>query len=299
MFKKLLSVITLFIFISCPLFAKALTPQEYFFKAEKLFEAGKYKKAVKLYKKMLKKYPASQDLGQVYYKMGLSYENLEKWKKANETYQTLFQKCPEYPDPQKIIDRQFRIAELFASGEAAGLFGLDTTGAKKFALQVYDQVIKNSPFGPLAEKSLITSIKLNMDLKNFEEAEKKVYAFKKFYDTSLNLDEVSFLHGEIYYLQIKDAAYDQTKAVEATSYFNDYLKDFENGIFRSEVDSRLAFLKELRAEKLLETARFYRHSGKTDIAIKYLQDLITECPETKPIPEAKQLLSQWSDQNSI
>ncbi|GIW80693.1 MAG: hypothetical protein KatS3mg105_2500 [Gemmatales bacterium] len=60
-----------------------------------LIQAGKREQALVAYQKAVKDYPDSPDLGDVYYSLGVTQEELERYSEASATYQVLLRKFPK------------------------------------------------------------------------------------------------------------------------------------------------------------------------------------------------------------
>lgn len=252
------------------------------------FDKGEYKKSIKIFKKILKKYPRASDLGRVQAKIGEAYEKMGKYKKAFKAYEEIFAKYQDYDDMETIVKKEFEIAEKYAKGEMKSIFGLDFAEANKTALMIYDRVIKNFPFGEHAETSFLRSVDILIETKKYEDAEKKIRLFKQTYEKSKFRDHMSYKDALIAYLQIKKADYDQTATDKGISRFSEYLKSYPEGEFKEDASEKLKELKELASEQKYKTALFYMKSGKNEAANRYFKDIIDNFPNTSFAVSAQQ-----------
>ncbi|MBN2143978.1 MAG: outer membrane protein assembly factor BamD [Candidatus Aureabacteria bacterium] len=254
------------------------------------FDKGNYKKCVKILKKIIKKNPNVTDLGRIQVQIGKTYEAMKKYKKAFKAYEVIFRKYLEYPNPEEIIEREYQIAEKYSSGQIKKILGMDFHENNKTALEIYDRVIKNAPFGPYAQPAFLKSIHILIKTKQFKEADEKISLFKKAYENSSHLDEIYYLDGYNEYLQIKRSDYDQTRTVRAVEKFRDYLKRYPTGEFYDKAKELLHEVSKTKCENDLKTAEFYLKQGNREAANKYYQSIIKDFPDTEWANEAQKRL---------
>jgi outer membrane protein assembly factor BamD len=256
----------------------------------KYFDKGDYKGSIKIFKKIIKKNPVTTDMGRIQVQIGKAYEAIKKYKKAFQAYEVIFKKYLEYPDPEDIIEREYKIAEKYVSGEIKKFLGIDFHECNKTALEIYDRVIKNAPFGPYAEPAFLQSIHILIKTKKFKDADQKIHLFMKAYENSPHLDEVTYLEGYTVYLQVKRADYDQTRTTEAIEKFKNYITKFPTGEYYDQVKKLLHELSKTKCEHDLKNAAFYLKQGNREAANKYYNSIIKNFPDTEWAHEAQQRL---------
>jgi tetratricopeptide (TPR) repeat protein len=264
---------------------------ERYFEGMQAFDRKEYKKSIRIFKKILKGKPGVTDLGRVQAKIGNAYEALGKYKKAFKAYEKVFEHYSDYAHLDELAEREFRIAERFASGEGDKLLGIDFSESDKTALEIFDRVIHNFPFGPYADRALLRIIEILIDKKKHEQAETRIDRFKKAYENSQLLDDVFFLDGMNYYEQTKRPAYNQTYTNKAVEKLKKYLERFPAGRHRDEAQNHLAKLHEILGEKKFKTAEYYLEKGNRGAAEKYFKEVIENFPETSWAKQASRRLS--------
>ena len=110
------------------------TPEKQFDWAKSLFESGKYNRAIDEFEKLIKHYPFSKLSSEAQFYVGSCYENLGQYHKAFENYQLVIDKYPYTEKVEEIIEREYRIANLFYSGQKAKMLGMSLLPAKDKAI---------------------------------------------------------------------------------------------------------------------------------------------------------------------
>jgi outer membrane protein assembly factor BamD len=261
---------------------------ELYFQGMQAYELQDYKKSIKIFKKILKKFPNTTDLGRVQAQLGMAYEAIRKYKKAVDAYDIIFKKYLSYENPESLLEREFKIAEKYARGDMKSFLGIDFASSKKTAVDIFERVVKNAPFGSYAEKAMLNVIRILLDEKKYEDMEIKIKLFKKTYQGSSDLDEVLYLDAYAYYLQSKHEDYDQTKTQEAIAKFDSYLEKFPQGQFYEKAAQNSRELKDKENEQNFKTAAFYLKQQNIPAAEKYLEKICQKFPNT-----------EWADRATI
>jgi outer membrane protein assembly factor BamD len=236
----------------------------------------------------LKKYPNASDLGRVQAQLGMAYEATRKYKKAVDAYDIIFKKYMAYENPEAILEREFKIGEKYAKGELKSVLGIDFASSNKTAVDIFDRVVKNAPFGPYAEEAMLNAIRILLDDEKYQDMEAKIKLFKKTYQGSKRLDEVLYLDAYSYYLQSKQEDYDQTKTRESIEKLGAYLEKFPQGQFYEKASTYAHELKSKESGQDFKTAEFYRKQNNLPAAKKYLENIRQKLPNT-----------EWADRATI
>ena len=265
---------------------------ELYFEGMQAYDGQDYKKSIKIFKKILKKYPTATDLGRVQAQIGMAYEALKKYKKAVDAYDIIFKKYMEYEHPEEILEREFKIAEKYAKGEMKSVLGIDFAASNKTAVDIFDRVVKNAPFGPHAEEAMLCAIRILQDDRKYDDMEAKVKLFKKTYEGSKLLDEVIYLDAYSYYLQSKRVDYDQTKTRQAIEKFEAYVEKFPQGQFYEKASAYSHELKDKETGQDFKTAEFYVTQKDFPAAKKYLENIRQKFPNTEWADRAAKRLAE-------
>ena len=93
------------------------TPKEQFELAKSFYGVKNYEEAKREFKKLLKSYPKSAEAAESQYYLGLIEEAQNNLYEAYLAYQKVIDKYPFSERIKEIIEKEFKIAEIFMSGE--------------------------------------------------------------------------------------------------------------------------------------------------------------------------------------
>jgi len=289
---KFLKFLFFSIFCVFSLFANSVS--ERFYEGMSAFNQGKYKKSIKIFKKILKKDSDYNDLGRIQEQIGISYEHLGKYKQAFEAYELVFLNYIDYVNLENVVKREYDIAVKLYNEDIKPFSGDDGIDSNKTVLKILKQVVAHFPFGPYAEDSMIKIIDILIRLKKYDILEKKIIFFRKNYENSLLLEEVLFQEGYSYFIRRKKVNYDQTNTDLAISKFLEYTKLYPDGKFAEKITSYLVELQDVASEQQFKIAEFYIKNGNSKAAGRYFNDLIKDFPNTSWAKLAEQKLALLS-----
>lgn len=259
--------------------AKA-SPQEQFEYSLKFYEAKDYPAALREFKKLVRTYPQSTLAPEAQYYIGLSLEELESYYEAFLAYQKVIDIHPSSDKVDAVIEREYKIAELFSAGQKQKILGLELLPARNKAIEIYKKVVENNPYGhygPLAQFKLGILYK---EFGNYQEAVSAMEQVVKNYpDNKLAID------ARLQIAQMSDAyslkpGYDQSITSKAVSDFEELIKTDLKPEQKKEVESSLKLLREKEAESNFKTAEFYERRRELKSAIIYYEEIIKNFPDT-------------------
>jgi outer membrane protein assembly factor BamD len=173
--KKIISLLfVLLFFCSCNEYQKALKSEDMgmkFVAATKLYDAGKYTKAIKLFEQMASSYRGKPQAEKLFYMFAQSYFKTEQYYLAGYQFESF---VSGYPKSEKIQEASFLGAK--SSSMLSPTYSLDQTDTTKAIdkLQSFIDTYPNSQY--IAEaNSVLKTLR--------EKIEKKVYENAKGYNT--------------------------------------------------------------------------------------------------------------------
>lgn len=176
--KKIVSILLVAVLLySCNEYQKALKTEDVALKfdmATKLYEAGKYTKAIRLFEQMAPIYRGKPQAEKMFYMFAQCYYKTEQYYLAANQFETF---VANYPKSEKIEESAFLGANSFA--KLSPVYSLDQIDTVKAIekLQEFIDTYPNSSNVPEANKILKS---LN------EKIEKKVYENAKGYNTIMD-----------------------------------------------------------------------------------------------------------------
>ncbi len=81
--------------------------------------------AIKQLERLLETYPAAPIAAEAQYRLGVIYEEKDDFGKAFNAYKKILESYPQSDRLHEVIEREFRIGNLFLSGKKGKLMGLE------------------------------------------------------------------------------------------------------------------------------------------------------------------------------
>jgi outer membrane assembly lipoprotein YfiO len=263
-----------------PKYAPKDTPREQYDYAMQFYLAKDYTKAISEFKKLLKAYPQAELAPDAQYYIGRSYEERREHYAAFLAYQKVIDVYPRSELTEEILERQYKIGNLYYSGEKEKLFGVAIISAIDKALEIFEKVVANSPYGKYAD---LAQYKIGECYKKNGQFKEAAEAFGKLasnYPKSLLYEQAKYEVAYCTYKMSLKPNYDQEPTEEAIKEFEEFVKTKETGETIEDAQAALVRLQEKKAESLYNTAHFYEKSRHYESAIVYYKEIIDSYPRT-------------------
>lgn len=262
------------------------TSEEQFKWAMEFYKSKEYKIAIAELNKLTRFYPNSRHAPQAQYYVGRCYEDMEEHYHAFLAYQKVIETYPHAKNRDEIIKREYDIGVLFFEGQKSRILGVALLPAIDKAIEIFEQVVKNSPYGEYADKA---QFKIGESYKKSSRFAEATLAFQKLveeYPKSDLVNEANYQIAQCAYLASLDPSYDQESTDAAIDRFEDFVKDVKDSSFSKEAEESLKRLREKKAESLYETARFYERTGHSRSAAIYYKELVDEYSDSSLAKDA-------------
>ncbi len=248
-------------------------PQEQFVYAKSFFDINKYEEAKREFRKLLKAYPKSAEAAESQYYLGLTEEAQGKLYEAYQAYQLVIDKYPFSERIQEVIEREYKIAEKFMSGEKRKALGV-TLPVENPAIEIFGKVVENSTYGPLAPQA---QYKLGLVLKallRYYEAEEEFNKVVSRYPDSEWVSAAKFQIATCRSSLSKGPDYDQGAAQEAKERFEEFVKEHPDAVLSLDAENNINSIREKEAAASFNIAKFYEKQKAFDSAKIYYNDII-------------------------
>ena len=255
------------------------TPKEQFEFSKTFYDLKNYEVAQREFKKLLKAYPKSAEAAEGQYYLGLIEDTQGNHYEAYLAYQKVIDKYPFSERIQEIIEREYKIAEGFVSGEKRKVMGV-ALPVDNPALEILSKIVENSTYGPIAPKA---QYKLGLVLKGllrYYEAEEAFGKVISNYPTSEWAEASKFQLAVCRAAVSQGPAYDQGAAQEAKEKFEEFVKDHPEAVLSKEAEKNIGDLKEKEAQSQFDIARFYEKQKQFSSAKIYYNGVIENYPNS-------------------
>lgn len=266
------------------------TPQKQFDWAMTFFESGDYKRAIAQFEKLVKAYPLSRLASEAQFYIARAYENLNEYYKAFENYQLVIDKYPYTEKVDQIIEKEYRIGNLFYTGQKAKVLGMPLLPAIPRAIEIFSKVVENGPYGEYADIAQFKLGECYMEIKEYVNA---ALAFKKIiesYPKSPLVDDAKYQIAICAASSSSGPEYNEEDTDKAIREFKDFVKRYPDSNMEKEARHFISKLEDRKAQSNFNIARFYERQGNIDSAVIYYEEILDRYPESEWAAQALEKL---------
>ncbi|MFA6560917.1 MAG: outer membrane protein assembly factor BamD [Verrucomicrobiia bacterium] len=266
----------------------AATPKDQLEQGKEFEKVRNWNDAMASYRMLLKRWPTSIHAGEAQFRVGYCQEQQRDYYRAFLSYQKVAESYQGFDKFDELIQRQYKIGNLFLAGERVKFFFIKTFPSMDRAVEIYEKVIKNAPYSDIAPSAQMAIGYAREKQKKFDEA---VAAYQKLiekYPRSSLAEEAYFNIGLAYYRAATRSEYDQGYANKAVDAFNEYRAKFPGGSKLDIAREHITKVQTDQARGLFEVARFYDKQKELTAALVYYNELIARHPKSSYCEEAKQ-----------
>src|SRR5882672_8976750 len=246
--------------------------------AQKAFEIGNYKLALKAAQRTVSTWPLSDYAPQAQYLVARCYEAQGKDQLAFKRYQELIEKYPKIENYDEILKRQFEIANRFLGGQWFKLWGyVPVPPSMDKTADMYEKIVKNGPYsevGPQAQMSIGEAREKQKDYPEAVRAYER--AADRYADREVVAGDAMYKAGMAYLKEAKTADYDQTVASKAIETFSDFSTLHPDDKRVTDAKGHIDILRGEQARGAYETAKFYEKRHKWEAAKIYYNEALNK-----------------------
>jgi outer membrane assembly lipoprotein YfiO len=256
-----------------------VTPKQQFDAAIVLFEKKHYDQSKQEFSKLIKAYPKSVEAAGSQYYLGRIEEATGRFYPAYQAYQKMIDKYPFSDKIQEVVEREYKIAEAFLSGEKKRSMGMGLP-LENPAVEILSKVVENSNYGPLADKA---QYKIGLVLKGLEryyEAEEAFSKLIKSYPDSEWVDAAKFQIASCRAAVSKGADYDQGATKDAADRFQAFVAVHPEAALAPEAQKNISALNDKQALSDYNSGRFYERQRDLESAKIYYNEVVKNYPQS-------------------
>ncbi len=265
-----------------PKYSVKETPQQQLEFGLELAKAEEYTKAVQEMEKLIKHYPRAREAADAQFYIGEFQDKLGDLDKAFKSYQEVIKKYPFSERSNEIVKRQYDIGSRALEGGKTKKEGLlaNIGGGKVDAVEVFETVIKNAPYGEYAAPS---QYKIGLFLKEEGLLQEARDAFEK---TMNDYPTNEWAKAARYQIALADsersaaAGYDQKVTESAIEEFKGLIEEYPDAELSQEAKGHIQNLRDKEAENNFIIAGFYEKQKQYDSAKIYYSMIIEDYKNT-------------------
>ncbi len=265
---------------------------EMFAQAEAAENGGDRGRAIKIYKRMVKRYPRSDKSPEATFRAAKLTELDGSLIKAAAIYRGLMETFPQSPRFQEAIESQFRIGEILLNGKKRKILGVPVGSSLDEAVDIFAAIVRSAPYGRYTARA-----QFNIGRAREKQASPDLAidayqsVVEKFSNDPLAVD-AQYQIGYIWFAATRAGTYDPSAADRARTAFQDFLFRFPKSEKAAQARENLALLERRLTKGSLEIAKYYDKAKNYRAAVLYYNEVIRQQPGSPESTVAKTRIEQ-------
>ncbi|MCX6356620.1 MAG: outer membrane protein assembly factor BamD, partial [Candidatus Aureabacteria bacterium] len=211
---------------------------------------------------------------------------------AFNAYQAVLDKYPSYPKVNLILNRQFKIGNLFLQGKSLSFLKINPSGSAKRAIAIFQKVLANAPFSDLAPNAQYNLGVAYLQKKEYIEAAIEFEKVPVRYPQSEFVPAAKYQRAVCAYRQAVAAPYDQEASQEAINRLREYIDGYPNDKHVEHGKEMLTELQGRKAASLFQIGTYYERRENPKAALIYLREVVHDYPLTRYADKAKKIVAR-------
>ncbi len=271
------------------------TADEQYDYALKLYKEKKLEASAEQLEDLLKKFPQSRIASEAQYRIGLIWEERQDYNKAFKAYKVLVEQYLQSERFAEVIEREFRIGNLFLAGQKAKLLGLEVLPSLPRAVEVFEHIVKNAPYSAYGDKA---QFHLGLSYKKWGQFAKAVEAFQALidqYPDSELASQARYQMAEVSFMRSASENRDQRALDEASKQVDSFLTRYPDSTVSENAAKLRQEIDEKNAEKNYRVGAYYERDNYIDSALIYYSDVAKRYPHTQWGEKAEERMKALQD----
>ncbi|MEO8440128.1 MAG: outer membrane protein assembly factor BamD [Spartobacteria bacterium] len=265
---------------------------ELFNQAEAAEKGGDRGRAIKIYKRLVKKYPRSNVAPEATFRAAKLTEQEGNLLKAAATYRALTEAYPQTAHFQEAIESQFRIGEVLLNGKKKKILGVPVGSYLDQAIEIFAGIVRSAPYGRYTARAQF-DIGRAREKQGSPDLAIDAYqsVVEKFPNDPLAV-EAQYQIGYIWFAATKAGTYDPTAADNARIAFQDFLFRYPKSEKAAQARQNLQQLDRRLTKGSFEIAKYYDKAKNYRAAVLYYNEVIRQQPGSPESAIAKTRIEQ-------
>lgn len=258
-------------------------------KAERHEANERGERAQRLYKKLLKKYPKTEEAASVVLKRGLFLESKARNLAAFEAYSLLIHYHPDSSDLGLVINRQFNCAVATMQSDSPKLFGIIKPDAlNPEAIPLFLEFTEDYPYH---EKTPMAYLHIANIARASQQHDIAIEALKNminYFSGHPLTEDAYFMMAHIYAEFIKGPEYDLESTREAIRYCEDFIALFSNSDDIGIIVALYERMINTLAQNRLHLGDYYYFNKRDAVAaLIFYNEVLSTAPDSEAATEAQ------------
>ncbi|ACB76879.1 outer membrane protein assembly factor BamD [Opitutus terrae] len=270
-------------------------------RARELEEDGSRGAAIRRYKKVAKRYPASIYASEALYRSGKLYLARRQYFRSFEAFMEVTTRYPNTKHFNDVIGEEYRIASALLDGARNRWWGwFPGFTNRSRAIDYFEIIVQTAPYSDYAPLALMNKARGHLRARETEEAIDALDRMINQYPQSLLAPDAYLKLAQTHALLVEGPNYDQGSTKEAITYYEDFLILFPNDPNVPTAAKGLDEMKQVLAESKIRIGDFYFYKRDNYTAARvFYNEAITSYPDSPVAQRARTKLAEVEAKASV
>ena len=268
--------------------------QEYNSALQQAIAAGEWWSVIDYANILSYNFPTSPFAQEASYVMGEAYYRLNQLEYANDCFTAYLNHVVSPKHFEEAIEYKFNIAEQFANGAKKRLFGSGKMPAwipaKEDSIQIFDEVIAALPHSEFAVKALLSKARVQTYFEDYKPAIETLDLLIRRFPKHDLAAEAYLEKSKVYLIQCQAQNLDPDILDMTEVNSRKFRLAFPREPRLAEAEKILSDMKEIFAQNLFDTGKFFEKTKKIPASIIYYHKVISKYPGTEAAEACREKL---------
>ncbi len=260
--------------------AKGAADEQYHY-AMQFYKEGNLEEAVKQFEMLIENYREAPIAAEAQYRLGTIYEENADYGKAFEAYKELISTYPHSERLNEVVEREFRIGNLYLSGKKGKIMGLEILPSLPKAVEIYKHIVDNAPYSEYGDKAQFHLGLAYRQMGRFEESMEAFQALLEQYPQSDLVPKARFQLAEVSFDKSAYQFRDQRALDDAATQVDRFLERHPDSAASEKAARLRQEIDEKNAEKNYGIGLYYEKTNYVQSALIYYSDVARRYPHTQ------------------
>ncbi len=257
--------------------------------------ADQAEQALELVELWLEDYPQHEMLAEAYLLRADAKVLAKEYFKSLFDYEYVIRQFPESPQFESALEREYRVAKLFASGVKRKFLGMRILSAAGEAEEIFIRIQERSPGSEIGEQASLSLGDFYFDRSQMTSAAEAYELFLLNYPDSQYRQRAMLRLIQANLATFKGPRFDPTGLIESQQRIKTFQQEFPAAAQQAGVDAMLVRIGESLALKSFYTAQWYQKRGQRVSAVYLYRRVVRDYPQTAAAQSAIERLADMKE----
>lgn len=255
-------------------------------------ERGRNRRAIQAVEQLLREHPDAPQAEEAMHLAGRAAMQRGRYYDAYEWFERQLRSYPDGQLADRALVREMEIAEAFLQGRKRVVLGFLRLPARAEGVEILRRVAEHAPGSELADRALLRIGDYHFERGEYVQAVDAYDEYRVLFGQGERASHAALQAARAVFRSFKGLAWDVTPLVEAEQRLRAFRQRWPLRAREADVGALLARIDQLRAEKLLQTAGFYRRVSRPRAARFYCRQVARAYPDSDAADRARAVMER-------